>query len=134
MFKSTDIQLDRGKTLNSEEEQIRAVVDCYVAGFSRGDKDLLLQALHPRFVSSGFFHGELQWDSREEFAAFCAEAAPDPDGPIPDWHMEALAISGQTAVAIVYDKWGSREFKDSLTLLKDGGQWQIVFKAFHSLN
>jgi hypothetical protein len=44
-----------------EELQIRAVVDCYVAGFNRGDKELLLQALHSRFVSSGFFQGELQW-------------------------------------------------------------------------
>jgi hypothetical protein len=117
--------------LDREEQQIRAVIDCYVAGFSRGDKEILLQALHPRFVSSGFLDGEMQWDGRDEFAAFCAEAAPDPDGPVPDWRMEALVVSGQTAVAIVRDRWGSRQFQDSLTLLKDGDRWQIVFKAFH---
>jgi hypothetical protein len=116
-----------------EEQQIRAVVDCYVAGFNRGDKELLLQALHSRFVSSGFFQGELQWDSREEFAAFCAEAAPDRDGPVPDWNMETLIVSGQTAVAVVLDRWCSREFRDCLTLLKDDGRWQIVFKAFQNL-
>lgn len=37
-------------------------------------------------------------------------------------------------MAIVRDKWGSRQFRDSLTLLKDGGRWQIVFKAFHILD
>lgn len=119
--------------MDKEEQQIRSVVDCYVTGFNRGDKELLLQALHPRFVSSGFFDGELQWDGAEEFATFCSEAAPDPEGPVPDWYVETLIVSGQTAIAIIRDRWGSREFRDSLTLLKDNGRWQIVFKAFHNL-
>ncbi len=115
------------------ERAIHTAVDTYVTGFNRGDKVLLMQVLHPRFVSAGFFQGELQWDSAEEFAAFCAEAAPDPDGPVPGWEIETLVISGQTAVAIVRDSWGSRRFRDCLTLLEDNGRWQIVFKAFHSL-
>lgn len=119
--------------MNAEEREIREVLDWYVTGFNRGDKDLLLQAFHPRFVSSGFFQGDLQWDSGEEFATFCQESAPDPGGPVPEWHLEHLTVTGDTAVAIVRDPWGAREFRDSLTLLKDGGRWQIVFKAFHSL-
>lgn len=70
--------------MNEEESKIRIVVDTYVTGFNRGSRELLLQALHPNFVSSGFFQGVLQWDSAEEFVAFCEEAAPDPDGPVPD--------------------------------------------------
>ncbi len=66
--------------MNEDERKIRDVVDTYVTGFNCGKKQLLLQALHPRFVSSGFFQGELQWDSAEEFASFCAEEAPDPGG------------------------------------------------------
>lgn len=120
--------------MDEEEGKIRAVVDDYVTGFNRGDRKLLLQALHPRFLSTGFFQGELQWDSAEAFAAFCAAAAPDPDGPVPKWQIETLAVSGQTAVVVVRDRWGSRRFRDSLTLLKDGGRWQIAFKAFHSLD
>ena len=119
--------------MDEEERQIRAVVDRYVTGFNRGDRGLILQALHPRFVSTGFFRGDLQWDSAEAFAAFCEEAAPDPDGPVPEWQIETLAISGQTAVVVVRDRWGSRQFRDSLTLLNDGGRWQIVFKAFDAL-
>ncbi|MBT8418412.1 MAG: nuclear transport factor 2 family protein [Silicimonas sp.] len=117
-----------------DESDIRSVLNAYVSGFNRGDKDLLVQAFHPRFVSSGFVDGELQWDSGEEFAEFCEEAAPDPEGPIPDWHLEHLTVSGKTAVAIIRDQWGDREFRDSLTLLKDGGRWRIVFKAFHGLS
>lgn len=117
-----------------EDGRIRTVIDTYVTGFNRGSRELLLQALHPRFVSTGFFGGELQWDSAEAFAAFCEEAAPDPDGPVPDWRIETLVVSGQTAVAVVHDRWGSRQFRDSLTLLNDEGRWQIVFKAFDSLD
>ena len=120
--------------MDRDEREIRALVGTYVTGFNRGSKELLLQALHPRFVSSGFFQGELQWDTAGEFASFCAEAAPDPEGPVPEWTIETLVVSGQTAVAIVRDRWGDRQFRDSLTLLKDDGRWQIVFKAFHSLD
>ncbi|SPH25076.1 hypothetical protein DEA8626_04111 [Defluviimonas aquaemixtae] len=119
--------------MDEEERAIHAVVETYVAGFNRGNKQLLLHALHPRFVSSGLVDGKLQWDSAEEFASFCAESAPDPDGPVPDWKMETLFISGQTAVVVVRDRWGNRQFHDSLILLKDKGRWQIVFKAFHGL-
>jgi hypothetical protein len=105
----------------------------YVSGFNRGDRALLMKAFHPRFISSGFVDGQLQWDRAEDFAEFCATAAPDPDGPIPKWEIETLVVSGQTAVAVVLDRWGSRKFRDSLTLLKHEGRWQIVFKAFHGL-
>ena len=120
--------------MEEEEGEIRAVLDAYVTGFNRGDKKMLMQVFHPRFVSSGFVGDELQWDSGEEFASFCQEAAPDPDGPVPDWCLEHLTVSGQTAIATIRDQWGIREFRDSLTLLKDGGRWQIAFKAFHSLD
>lgn len=119
--------------METDEQRILAVVDDYVSGFNRGDRALLLTALHPRFTSAGFFRGELQWDSAEAFATFCEEAAPAPNAPVPEWHIETLIVAGQTAIAIVHDKWGDREFRDSLTLLKDEGRWQIVFKAFHNL-
>ena len=120
--------------MDEEEGRIRAVVEDYVTGFNRGDRDLLLRALHPRFVSTGFYDGEFQWDSAEAFADFCAEAAPDPDGPIPEWQIEMLVVSGHAGVVVVRDRWGSLHFRDSLTLLKDGGRWQIIFKAFHKFD
>lgn len=120
--------------MDQDERDIRDVIERYVTGFNRGDKDLLQSALHPRFISSGFFQGDLQWDTAIEFSDFCAEAAPNPDVPVPEWTIETMVISGRTAVVIVRDRWGSRDFRDSLTLLKDSGRWQIVFKAFHNLN
>jgi hypothetical protein len=120
--------------MDHEEIKIRDVVDGYVTGFNKGRPDLLLKVLHPRFVSTGFVQGELQWDSAKAFAAFCEEAAPNPDGPVPGWQIESLTISGQTAVAIVRDRWGDRQFRDSLVLLKEGDRWKIVFKAFDILD
>ena len=119
--------------MRNEEEKVRAVIEMYVTGFHRGDRKLLMEAFHPRFVSSGLIDGELQWDSAEDFANFCAEAAPDPEGPVPDWEIKTMNVSGVTAVAVVHDQWGERRFCDSLTLLKDRGRWQIVFKAFQGL-
>ena len=119
--------------MTEDEKEIRSVVEAYVTGFNQGNQALLMKAFHSRFISSGFVDGKLQWDTAEEFAAFCEAAAPDPDGQIPGWEIETLVVSGQTAVAIVFDRWGARQFRDSLTLLKDQGRWQIVFKAFHGL-
>ena len=119
--------------MSNEEENVLSVIEMYVTGFNRGDKALLLEAFHPRFISSGLIDGELQWDSAEAFADFCAEAAPDPNGPVPDWEVKSLNVSGATAVAVVHDQWGQRRFCDSLTFLKERGRWQIVFKAFQGL-
>ena len=119
--------------MDDEEDEIRAVVDLYVTGFNQGNKKLLMQAFHPRFVSAGFVDGKLQWDNAEEFAEFCEEAAPDPEGPIPGWEIVTLTVLGATAVAVIHDRWGSRRFRDCLTLLKDDGRWQIVFKAFQEI-
>ena len=119
--------------MSIEEEEIRAVIERYVIGFNRGDRALLMEAFHPRFVSSGLIDGDLQWDSAEEFADFCVKAAPDPEGPVPDWSIKSMNVSGATAVAVVHDQWGRRRFCDSLTLLKERGRWQIVFKAFQGL-
>lgn len=119
--------------MSNEEEEVRAVIEKYVTGFNRGDKALLMEVFHPRFVSSGLINGELQWDSAEEFADFCVEAAPDPEGPVPDWTIKSMNVSGATAVAVVHDQWGQRRFCDSLTLLNHQGRWQIVFKAFQGI-
>jgi hypothetical protein len=119
--------------MSEEMTEIQNVIGDYVAGFNKGDKSLLLGALHTRLVSSGFYMGELQWDNAEEFATFCAESSPSSQDQVPDHIIEKITISGQTAVAVVRDKWGTREFRDSLTLLKDEGRWQIVFKAFDNL-
>ena len=121
------------KSMSEEMTEIQNVIADYVAGFNKGDKSLLLRALHSRFISSGFYLGELQWDNAEEFATFCAENSPSPQGKLPDHEIEEISISGQTAVAVVLDQWGTRKFRDSLTLLKDEGRWQIVFKAFDNL-
>lgn len=117
--------------MNQEEHQIRSVIEDYVTGFSRADKPLLMQVLHDRFICAGFLNGDLQWDSAEEFADFCVEAAPDRDGPISDWEIETLAVAGPTAVAVVHDRWGERKFRDNLTLINDGAGWRILFKTFH---
>lgn len=119
--------------MTDDETAIRVTIEAYVAGFNRGSKDLLRQALHPRFISSGFIDGTLQWDTVEQFADFCASAAPDPHGPVPALDIEMLVVSGPTAVAVVRDRWGNREFRDILTLLKDQDGWRIAFKAFHGL-
>lgn len=117
----------------TDEEQIAHVIKNYVEGFNRGDKAKILNAFHPRGVSSGYVGEALQWDSAEDFAEFCAGAAPDPDGAVPPWEIEALHVSGRTAVAIVQDRWGSRMFRDSLTLIRGDDGWRIVFKAFDPL-
>ena len=119
--------------VHDAELNIRIAIENYVTGFNKGNRELLRQVLHPRFISTGYFQGELQWDSADEFVDFCAKFAPDPEGPIPEWTIETLVISGQTAVVVVRDKWGNRQFRDSLTLLEDDGRWYIIFKAFHAL-
>ena len=101
--------------MDQDESHIREAIEGYVTGFSRADKPLLMQVLHERFISAGFVEGAFQWDSADEFADFCVAAAPDRNGPIPPREIESLSI------AVVHDRWGDREFRDTLTLIKDVG-------------
>ena len=118
---------------DSQIAAIRSTVADYVTGMTYGDAALLGEAFHPRGVSVGHFDGGLEWMDVAEFAASCAAEALDRGVPVPDWEIETVHRSGDTAVVIVTNAWAGFRFRDTLTLLEEGGRWRIVFKCFHHL-
>ncbi len=115
-------------------EAIAAVVADYVTGMARGDGALLRGAFHTKAASIGHFDGGLEWASVEEFIATCEIEAIDADAPVPPYEIESIAIAGDTAIVRVHDVWAGLNFRDTLSLLKQEGRWQIVSKVFLHLS
>ena len=111
-------------------EAIAAVVADYVAGMARGDAPLLRRAFHPNAASIGHFDGGLEWESVEEFIAACKTEAIAADAAVPAHEIESIAVAGDTAVVRVVNVWAGLDFRDTLTLLRHEGRWQIVSKVF----
>ncbi|MFD0978605.1 nuclear transport factor 2 family protein [Tropicimonas aquimaris] len=111
-------------------EEIGQVVGLYVAGMARGDAEALGRAFHPRASSIGHFEGDLEWASVDEFVAACVAEAIPADAPLPPHEIESISVAGDTAIVRVVNVWANLDFRDTLTLLRHDGRWQIVAKAF----
>ena len=113
-----------------EFEDIVETVATYVQGMARGDALALQRAFHPRAASIGYFEGALEWAGIEEFIQACQDEAIAEDAQVPPHEIESIAVAGDTAMVRVTNVWAGLKFRDSLTLLRHDGRWQIVSKAF----
>jgi hypothetical protein len=113
--------------------EIARTVATYVEGMARGDAAALRQAFHPRAASIGHFEGDLEWASVEEFIAACEAEAIAADMQVPPHEIESISVAGDTAVVRVTNVWAGEDFRDTLTLLRHEGRWQIVSKVFQHL-
>jgi hypothetical protein len=94
-----------------------------------GDAALLNKAFHPKAMCIGHYEGGLEWDDLNSFATTCAEAAKD--GPqTAFWRIQAISVTGDTAVVQVENDFAGMRFDDTLTLLHHDGHWKIVSKVF----
>lgn len=95
----------------------------------RAEPELIRRAMHERACSIGHFDGGLEWDGREAFIAAVHSAVETPD---PDrwFRINAVSVTGDTAIVQVEDIWLGMHFDDTLTLLHHDGAWVIVSKVF----
>ena len=109
---------------------IAAVVSLYAEGMCQGDPAKLRQAMHENACSIGHVDGGLEWDTREAFITTVMATVVEPDTA--PWHrINAISVTGDTAVVQVEDIWEAMHYDDTLTLLKRNSRWQIVAKVFH---
>ena len=114
---------------DSDISRIEAVMETYVEGGRSGSVETLRPIFH-------------------ELATICGYVGPDLfAGPIEmffDWHEENGAASGlkvldtridiegtAAGVRIELDDWTGHRFTDFFTLVKIGGDWQILSKVFY---
>ncbi len=117
----------------SELSDISAIVDSYYDGMVRGDEDKLRHVFHPDCFVIGHLKGDLRWASVDRFIAAVTDTAGGRDLDDADYRntINAVDITGDTAVARITNKYAGMWFTDYLSLLKHEGRWRIINKLYH---
>ena len=109
---------------------IMDVIETYVQGMNEGNAAALRGVFHADAQIIGRFEGALEWDGLEAFIRACEDGASHGGQPASRYEIHGVDISGDTAVARVATVWGGLNFFDTLSLVHDGGRWQIVARVF----
>jgi hypothetical protein len=108
---------------------IAETVQTYVEGMVEADEKKLRTAFHPKAPIVGYFGGEFEWDSLDEFIKAVKSVVETPD-PNPQWALQSVDIVGDTAVARAETGVAGMNFTDTLSLLRVEGNWVIVAKTY----
>ena len=110
------------------EDGPRAALESYFAAHALGKGEFITRSFTPdakiQFVDSGVLQ---EW-TRDEFAKRFQQPAADEYRRVR--RLERLDVSGTAASAVLTLNYPQVLFTDHMSLLKIGGQWQIVSKAF----
>tara|TARA_B100001057_G_scaffold379189_1_gene384658 strand:+ start:370 stop:735 length:366 start_codon:yes stop_codon:yes gene_type:complete len=117
----------------NEKTQIEKKVQLYFDSMYESDPQKVVEVFHPNAKITGFMQEKLFEQSVEDFAKFVAAQQPsakEKEEP-KDLEILSIEIAGDTAVALVRDKYIGLSFLDSLSFLKIENNWVIYNKLFH---
>ena len=114
-----------------ERGAIEAVIRDYLDGMIYGQFEKIESAFHPQSMVAGHFDGTYYFVTRQQFIDILKTDTPLKPGTPYNSSIESVDITGDAASAKVIDDCLGTTFTDYLTLIKDGGRWQIVNKAFY---
>jgi hypothetical protein len=116
--------------IGTEIDAVRAVVVDYLEGMVWGQTERIERAFHPKAIQVGHYAGAYEFLSRQEFVDWVRSAATEPAGSPYVADLLSIEVTGDIAVVKISDTCFGSDFTDWLVMVKDGGQWQIVTKAF----
>jgi hypothetical protein len=114
-----------------DEAAVRAAAEKYFLAHATGQAAPLLEAFHPDWKMMWVRDGALMTRSRDEYTAGFKGNAPA-DEAQRKRSIELVDITGTAAVVKLRLDYPNAVLTDYMTLLKIGGTWQVVSKAFHS--
>ena len=117
----------------SDKEQIENIVQLYIDSMDESELDKVKQAFHTNGKVVGYLHGDFMQMSTDDFADFVASQQPPPKEKGENVVFEILAceVEGTTAFVKVRDTYLGITFLDTLSFIKEEGQWQIYTKLFN---
>lgn len=117
-------------TQRADEDAVRAVLEVYFDGYTRGDTETLSQAFHPdsHIKYLGGRSGRYtDWSRAEFFNVFDENWNYTITSEIHSVDVTGTAAGAKVSVALE----GIITWTDYVSLLKIDGQWQIVHKISH---
>src|SRR5882672_3885438 len=110
------------------DEDPRGAIELYFRAHALGKGEFITEAFTANAKIQFVDGGELKEWTREEFAKRFQQPAADEYRRVR--RVERLDVSGTAASAVLTLNYPQVLFSDHMSLLKIGGQWKIVSKAF----
>ena len=117
--------------IEDDLQAVKLVVIEYLECMIYGQDDRLRGSMHPLCMQAGHYSGQYEFMPRDEFIEAIKPLKKEPNGFAFKFDIAMIDITGDTAVAKVKDDCFGTTWTDYLTLIKHGGSWQIVMKAFY---
>ena len=116
-----------------DKAQITEKVQLYFDSMYESSPQKVKEVFHPNAKITGYMQEKLFEQTVDDFANFVASQQPSAKEKKEPKDLEILSIeiAGNTAVAIVRDKYIGLSFLDSLSFLKVKNNWVIYNKLFH---
>jgi hypothetical protein len=113
-------------------EDVRAVVEDYVAGVTKPDADLIRSVFRSDAHMWGYLGGTFVTVPIDEFLAVVAKT-PDPAGWVSAYTHEirGVEVTGDVAVAVLEERgYLGGDFTNYFSLVRESGAWAIASKTF----
>jgi|TARA_B100000767_G_C19717691_1_gene515707 hypothetical protein len=117
-----------------DKQKIENVVQLYFDSMHESSPEKVREAFHPNAKITGFLKEDVLAErSVEDFAAMVGSVQPSPKEKGDEVILEIISceIAGSTASVRVRDAYVGRVFLDTLSFLKENGEWTIYNKLFH---
>ena len=114
----------------SDKDAVRIPLENYIKGHATGDAEYMKKAFYTEgnliFIRDGKF-------TTRSFAEYIAGSPgkPPADEASRKRHIEAVDVTGNTAVAKIVLDYPDAKIVDYMSLLKINGEWKIVNKIFY---
>jgi hypothetical protein len=113
----------------SEYEAIAKTVQSYIEGAKSGRGADMQSAFHPDATIFGFSDGEIFAGPIQKL--FDAVSDETPASALQARLVSIDIVDTIAAVRVELENWNGYRYTDFFTLLKAGGEWKILNKAFH---
>ncbi|MFL2699706.1 MAG: nuclear transport factor 2 family protein [Gammaproteobacteria bacterium] len=117
----------------SDKDQVKNIVQLYVDSMDESNPDKVKEAFHANAKVVGYLHGDFLEMSVDDFANFVASQQPPPQEKDENVVYEILEceIEGTTGCVKVRDTYLGITFLDTLSFIKNDGEWRIYNKLFN---
>jgi hypothetical protein len=115
----------------SDKDAVRVPLENYIRGHATGDGEYMKKAFHTEgnlvFIRDGKF-------TTRSFADYIAgfTGKPAADESMRKRHIEAVDVTGNSAVGKIVLDYPNARIVDYMSLLKINGEWKIVNKIFYA--
>ena len=118
----------------SDKDQVKNIVQLYVDSMDESNPDKVKEAFHTNAKVVGYLHGDFLEMSVDDFANFVASQQPPPQekGENVVYEILECEIEGTTGCVKVRDTYLGITFLDTLSFIKNDGEWRIYNKLFNA--